>query len=477
MLDEYWIGETTRISPEAPVPIVLLENTDYKAGGAANVAFNIAAFGCQVDLLGIVGSDEAANKLNYLIANQKNINNLIIKTKLQPTINKLRIISNDQQLFRIDQEKKYCENSFASLTNVFKQAITKNTYNAIVLSDYNKGSLQNPQLFIKYANQHNIPIIIDPKNPNHLIYKNATLLTPNLKEFNQMVNFITNENQEQDILEKGHNLINQLNLQALIITRGKHGLNVLTKDYKDQHFSASHHEVFDVTGAGDTVTASIAACLASNNNLHLAAKIATAAAGISVSKLGTYCIDLKELEQSLSLSKKNNADSLKLGIIDKDQLSLIIKQRQLFGEKIVLINGCFDIIHPGHIQYIKKAKSFGDRLIIAINDDESIKILKGKNRPINTLQHRMEVLAALKDVDWVVAFNHIRPGNLIEALNPDILVKTKEAFKTIDDIPEYEGAHHVLQNGGKVYLLERPLVVDCDISSSKIIEVINKIYE
>jgi len=493
MLDEYWIGETNRISPEAPVPIVLVEHTDHRAGGAANVASNIAAFGCQVDLLGLVGDDQAARTLEILLRKQPKIKNLITTTQYQPTINKLRIISNDQQLFRIDQEKHYCVKSFTALTLAFEQAMANNTYNAIVLSDYNKGSLQNPQLFIKFANKYNIPVIVDPKNSDHLVYKNSTILTPNFKEFKQMVNFVNNsnlensENLEQEILEKGHNLIKQLNLQALILTRGKHGLTLLTKDYKDQHFAASHHEVFDVTGAGDTVTASIAACVASGGKLHVAAHIATVAAGISVSKLGTSCINLKELQLSLDLAKEhqnNNITSnlinsdLKLGIIDKDQLSIIIKQRQLLGEIIVLINGCFDILHPGHIQYIKKARSFGNRLIIAVNDDQSIKTLKGNNRPINTLEHRMQVLAAIRDVDWVVSFNHIRPGNLIEALNPDVLVKTKETFKTIEDIPEYEGAHHVIRQGGKVYLLDRPLNINCDISSTKIIEAINnKIYE
>ncbi len=174
------------------------------------------------------------------------------------------------------------------------------------------------------------------------------------------------------------------------------------------------------------------------------------------------------------LENSDNLDSLKLGVINKEQLSIIIKQRQLLGEIIVLINGCFDILHLGHIQYIKKAKSFGTRLIVAINDDQSIKTLKGNNRPINTVEHRMQVLAALRDVDWVVSFSDIRPGNLIETLNPNVLVKTKEAFKTIEDIPNYEGAHHVIKQGGKVYLLERPLVSDCDISCTKIIETINK---
>ena len=161
-------------------------------------------------------------------------------------------------------------------------------------------------------------------------------------------------------------------------------------------------------------------------------------------------------------------------IINCDEIKNIVAELKNNGKTVVLTNGCFDILHLGHIQYIKKAKSFGTRLIVAINDDQSIKTLKGNNRPINTVEHRMQVLAALRDVDWVVSFSDIRPGNLIETLNPNVLVKTKEAFKTIEDIPNYEGAHHVIKQGGKVYLLERPLVSDCDISCTKIIETINK---
>lgn len=477
MLDEYWIGETNRISPEAPVPIVLVKNTDHRLGGAANVAINIAALGCQIDLLGIMGTDATASIVNNLLNKHANINNLIINTNNQPTINKLRIISNDQQVFRIDREQYYSINSFTTLGTVFEQAITKNNYQAIVLSDYNKGTLQNPQIFIDLANKYNIPVIIDPKKSDYWLYKNATILTPNLKEFIQMVGGNTNEilfsnNIDQYILEKGHNLIAELNLQALIITRGKDGINLLTNDYQDHHIAASQHEVFDVTGAGDTVTACIAACIASNNNLRAATYIATIAAGINVSKLGTSCINLNELKKAITADNHNNKDSLKLGIIQSKELAIIIAQIKLSGEKIVLINGCFDILHPGHIEYIKKAKSFGSRLVIAVNNDQSVKLLKGNNRPINTLQHRMQVLAALKDVDWVVAFEDIRPGNIIKQLNPDILVKSKEAFKTIEEIPDYEGASYVLQQGGQVHLLDRPINKNCDISSTKIIDSI-----
>ena len=487
MLDEYWIGDTTRISPEAPVPIVLVENTSYRAGGAANVALNIAGLGCKVDLMGIIGNDVSGTMLQQLLNQHEKINNLILINKHYPTINKLRIISNNQQLFRLDREKNYCSNSFTEIVKIFDKTLIKGIYSAIVLSDYNKGTLRNPQIFITKANQHNIPIIVDPKNPNFLLYKNATLLTPNTKEFQQMVdlnkNYINNQNKieysQQEILEKGHNLIKELNLQALIITQGKNGLTLLTNDYQDQHFASYCHEVFDVTGAGDTVIATMAACIASGGNLHKAAHLATITAGIVVSKIGTCHISIEEVTNELKKIEQNlSIDELNLGIIEPEQLAIIIEKRQLLGETIVFVNGCFDILHAGHIYYLEKAKSFGDRLIVAVNDDQSIKILKGENRPINNLQDRMQVLAGIKAVDWVVPFgsaDELRPGKLVATLNPNILIKSKESFATIEDIPEHEGAHHVLNNGGKIYLIDRPLIAEKNISSSKIIDKITKV--
>lgn len=481
MLDEYWIGETTRISPEAPVPIVLVEDTSYRAGGAANVALNIAGLGCTVDLIGIIGDDKAGTILQELLKQSSKINDFMAVSKNHPTINKLRIISNNQQLFRLDREKNYCVDNSTNISTVFQNNLAANAYGSIVLSDYNKGTLHNPQIFISQATKYNIPVIIDPKNPDFLLYKNATILTPNIKEFQQMVDLnqysigAKLEYSAQEISEKGHNLINQLNLKALIITQGKHGLTVLTNDYHDQHFASSCHEVFDVTGAGDTVTATIAACIASGSNVHKAAQLATIAAGIVVRKLGTCYVSFAEVNHELQQNEHNpTTNNLHLGITDPETLAAIIEQQKLLGETIVLVNGCFDILHAGHVHYLEKAKSFGDRLIVAVNDDESIKTLKGNNRPINNLNHRMQVLAGLKAVDWVVPFgcNEIRPGKLIKYLNPNVLVKSKEAFKNIEDIPEYEGAHHVIQNNGKVYLLERPLIPDCDSSSSKVIETI-----
>lgn len=484
MLDEYWSGDATRISPEAPVPIVLVDNKYHRAGGAANVAINMRALGCTVDLMGIIGEDQAGSILQELLNQLPIINNLLLVDKNYPTINKLRIISNNQQLFRIDREKIFNLSSFEKLVNKFEQAIINNNYQAIVLSDYHKGTLQDPQIFINKANEYKIPIIIDPKNPNFWMFKNATVLTPNLKEFQQMVDlnihYSHSPSEQQIIREKGLNLIKQLNLKALIITQGKHGLTLLTDNEQEQHFNPHYREVFDVTGAGDTVTAIIAACIASNYTLHQAAYLATIAAGIVVSKLGTSYAsiteiiqELHQIEEPVITNDANNA--LKLGIISQDQLSIIIQQRKLLGETIVLANGCFDILHAGHIHYLEKAKSFGDRLIVAVNKDESIKVLKGETRPINSLEQRMQVLSGLKAVDWVVAFgskDEIRPGKLISKLNPDVLIKSKENYNTIEEIPEYEGATHVINNGGQVYLLDRPLIKEYDLSSTKLIDSI-----
>jgi D-beta-D-heptose 7-phosphate kinase / D-beta-D-heptose 1-phosphate adenosyltransferase len=482
MLDEYWNGDVSRISPEAPVPVILIDHISYRAGGAANVALNIAGIGNKVDLMGVVGEDTSGIKLQEILNSNLNIDNIIITNKKgYPTINKSRIMSSNQQLFRMDREKRYCEDCFLRLTNEFNKNINNKIYDIVLLSDYNKGTLHDPQLIIKVANEKNIPVLVDPKNPNYLLYKNATLLTPNIKEFQQMVdlsneqlNDITYPNQV--FLEKSHNLIKQLNLKALIVTQGKNGLTLLTDNYNDQHFASYSREVFDVTGAGDTVIATIAACLANGMDLHNASYLATIAAGIVVSKLGTCPVSIEDIHQEMENIEKKSVkqNNLNLGIIEPAKLAPIIKNKQLMGDKVVFVNGCFDILHAGHIHYLEKAKSLGDWLVVAVNDDQSIRELKGSDRPVNNLQDRMEVLAGIKSVDWVVSFGcgDIRPGKLIQELNPNILVKSKEAFASIEEIPDYEGADYVLQQGGEVYLLERPLVPSCSTSSTK---VINKI--
>jgi D-beta-D-heptose 7-phosphate kinase/D-beta-D-heptose 1-phosphate adenosyltransferase len=472
MLDEYWVGETNRISPEAPVPVVLVNQTKYSAGGAANVAINLAKLSCNTDLLGVTGQDQSGQKLNDLLNSQGNLNNLIISNTNFPTINKLRIISNNQQLFRIDREQHYCQNCFAQLLDKFKQACQQNKYNIVILSDYNKRTLQDPQALIKIANQYNIPVIVDPKNPDVMVYKNATLLTPNLKEFKHILGLPNDVLSQQQLTEQGHNLITQLNLDALVITQGQDGLTLLTKDGQNQHLKAHRREVFDVSGAGDTVIATLAAGIVSKQSLPNTCYLATINAGIAVSKPGVASVSWAELKQELTnIEVLKNQQQLNLGIIQPDLLSQIVQQQKSLGENIVLVNGCFDILHAGHIQYLAKARQFGDRLIVAVNDDESIRKLKGDRRPINNLQQRMEVLASLRMVDWVVPFGNgeIRPGKIIQQLNPNVLIKSKEAFNSIAEIPDYEGGPHVLNNGGTVHLLGRPLDPDCDISSSKII--------
>jgi D-beta-D-heptose 7-phosphate kinase/D-beta-D-heptose 1-phosphate adenosyltransferase len=310
---------------------------------------------------------------------------------------------------------------------------------AVILSDYGKGALADPQSLIKAANQANIPILIDPKGNDFTKYSGATLITPNRSEFEAVVGHCETE---QELVEKGEQLRNSLNLQALLITRSEQGMTLIRKDHEVLHLPAHAREVFDVTGAGDTVIGVLAACLAAGEALPTATALANIAAGLVVGKLGAETVSIAELQYALHAEKD-------CGIYDLNSLKATVQVAQANGENVVMTNGCFDILHAGHVQYLRQARQLGDRLIVAVNDDDSVKRLKGEARPINNLEQRMLVLSALECVDWVVPFSEDTPKNLICALLPDILVKGGD-YK----IQDIAGGDCVMQNGGKVLVLD-----------------------
>lgn len=444
MLDQYWNGVTTRISPEAPVPVVNITKIINRLGGAGNVANNLVVLGATVNLLAYVGKDESAELLKRLLM-EKNITHHIVQLDGYPTIKKLRILSNNQQLIRLDTEKVFSKVEQNELLEVFNKAIDH--CDVVVLSDYAKGTILDPQHFIQIARSKNIPVIVDPKR-DFIVYRNANVITPNFKEFQDVVGLCQTE---RDIVRKGRTLMKSNNFEALIITRGSDGMTVIPADAPDIHLPACSGEVYDVTGAGDTVVAAIAVALAKKVKTIDAARFANLAASIVVGKIGTSTVSLPELQKTAF----QTTYTFPLGIMQENELCNIIKSAQSKGERIVFTNGCYDILHYGHIRYLEQAKSFGDRLIVGVNDDSSVVRLKGANRPINPLEQRMTVLAGLKAVDWVVPFSEDTPGRLVAALSPDILVKTDEHFKTVEDIPASEGVQHVLARGGKVYLIPR----------------------
>lgn len=411
MLDRYWFGDTSRVSPEAPVPIVKIDGKDDRPGGAGNVALNIAALGAQVTLLGITGADEAAHTLEQQL-NAANVKHDFCKLDSLTTIVKLRVISRHQQLIRLDFEEKLATQQQDKLIERFKKHLS--TAKLVVLSDYSKGTLSDPQAFIQLARKANVPVLVDPKSVDFSIYRDATIVTPNFKEFEAVVGKCLNE---QDIIDKARALLARYNITALLVTRGEAGMTLIQAQ-ATTHLPAFAREVFDVTGAGDTVIGVLGAAYATNTDLVQATSLANLAASLVVSKLGAATVSTPELAAAL-VGKTNFAS----GIMNEEQLLQAINAARAQGKKVVFTNGCFDILHAGHVTYLQMAKQLGDYLIVAVNTDDSIKKLKGENRPINHLEHRMTVLAGLGVVDWVVPFADETPERLLKLLQPDLLVK------------------------------------------------------
>ena len=437
MLDQYWIGETSRISPEAPVPVVKIGSTDNRLGGAANAALNAKSLGAQVSLNGIIGEDSNATILSQLITESR-IENLSVNCQQAQTISKLRLISRNQQMLRADFESEFSEDAITRNTRTCINNI--DNCDIVLLSDYNKGSLHHCQKIIQAANKANKKVIIDPKGTDFSRYKNAYLLTPNLSEFEAVVGKCRNE---QDLFKKAHDLITQLNLQALLLTRSAQGMTLFKACGSHHHFNAKAQEVYDVTGAGDTVIATLATALAANVAIEQAVLLANTAAGIVVGRMGAATVTPLEIKLAL---ENNGARST--GIITPEPLQKLVNFEQSLNKKVVFTNGCFDILHSGHVQYLSEARALGDRLIVAINSDESVKRLKGEQRPINTIDDRMAVISSLACVDWVLSFNEDTPESLLQLIKPDILAKGGDYR-----IHEVVGADIVIEAGGSVAVL------------------------
>ena len=449
ILDRYVHGETTRISPEAPVPVVLVKQTEERPGGAGNVALNISRLGINVNLIGLTGQDPAADTLNQSLSEQ-GVNCNFLRQHGFPTITKLRVLSQHQQLIRLDYEAHSDVADSSRLFEEFKQQV-KNA-GVVVLSDYAKGSLSKIEAYIAECKTLNKKVLVDPKGNDFSRYKGANLLTPNLKEFESIVGRCSGTN---ELVDKGKKLCQTLGLEALLITRGEHGMTLITIAGEPFHLTAEALEVFDVTGAGDTVIATMAAALASAYDYKHATQFANRAAGLVVAKLGAASVTIEELNSSLP------QQSVTQSVLNDSDIDDLIKQIRSRGESIVMTNGCFDILHAGHVNYLQQARELGDHLIVAVNDDKSVKKLKGPGRPLNPLAHRMAVLSALKPVDWVIPFSEATPENLIAKISPDVLVKGGDY-----NSDQIAGAQHVLKNGGSIKII--PLFESC--STTQIIK-------
>ncbi|WP_299181261.1 bifunctional D-glycero-beta-D-manno-heptose-7-phosphate kinase/D-glycero-beta-D-manno-heptose 1-phosphate adenylyltransferase HldE [uncultured Neptuniibacter sp.] len=437
MLDRYWHGPTSRISPEAPVPVVKVDQSEDRPGGAANVALNVTALGSGVSLVGLVGDDEAGQALEKQLSSAR-VNCAFSVADNEPTITKLRVISRHQQLIRLDFEEPF-SSCYSDRVFDVAEPLLKNV-GVIVLSDYGKGTLADCQQLIKAAKAENVPVMVDPKGSDFSRYRGATLLTPNLSEFEAIVGSC---NSEEELVSKGQQLAKELELEALLVTRSEQGMTLIRVDQEELHFPARAREVFDVTGAGDTVISTLAASLAAGEDLSNAVALSNIAASIVVGKLGTAAISAPELRREVM--KEQGAER---GVVTEDQLLIALADARAAGESIVFTNGCFDILHAGHVGYLEQARAQGDRLVLAINSDQSVSRLKGPGRPINPVERRMAVLSGLEAVDWVLYFEEDTPERLLERVRPDVLVKGGDYG--IDGVV---GGEFVRSYGGEVKVL------------------------
>lgn len=447
MLDRYWHGSTSRISPEAPVPVVHVDHEEERPGGAGNVAFNLAALGAQSYLLGATGQDAAAETLESCLS-RAGVICCFQRLPRFPTITKLRVISRHQQLIRLDFEVGFPNFDHHALHSQVERLLPK--VGALILSDYDKGVLVESAALIQLARRANVPVIVDPKSRDFTRYQGATLITPNLAEFEAVVGSCPDDDA---LIERGTCLIAQHGLDALLITRGDQGMTLLRSGMPATHLPAHAREVYDVTGAGDTVVATLAAALADGQDLTAAVFLANLAAGIVVGKIGTATVESIELHQAMQTDLQSER-----GLMTEVQLKAAVESARIAGQRIVMTNGCFDVLHAGHVRYLEQARALGDRLIVAVNDDSSVQRIKGSGRPVNPLEQRMAVLAGLASVDWVVPFAEDTPERIICKVLPNILVKGGDYRPD-----QIAGRACVEAAGGRVTVL--PFLDGCSTSS------------
>lgn len=451
MLDKYWHGNTKRISPEAPVPVVHINEAKYILGGAANVANNIAALGGESHLAGFCGNDESGLQLRNILK-EANIEAHLVGLNL-PTITKLRVLSQHQQLIRLDFEDSFKSVDASPLLDSIREQL--HNVNAVIFSDYNKGTLEQVSDMIALTNHADIPVIVDPKGNDFNRYKGAYLLTPNFSEFLEVVGPCEND---EEIIFKAKALLSEIDVKNILITRGADGMTLVQENGEVHHQATKAQEVFDVTGAGDTVIGVLGMSVGAGYDLKTAMMFANTAAGIVVGKVGTATLSIQELNKAL-----HQTQAIPYGVVDRETAKIACQQAQLQGDKVVFTNGCFDILHTGHVEYLQTAREQGDCLIVAVNDDDSIKRLKGESRPILPFEERMILLASLECVDWVVGFHEDTPIPLLELLKPDVLVKGGDYCET-----EIVGHEIVKAYGGSV----KPLQLIPGRSTTTIIEKI-----
>jgi len=418
MIDHYLWGKCERISPEAPIPIVNIDNENTVLGGAGNVVNNLAALGAHTDVLSVIGDCEIANELGTLLSKINVSTKYLIEEKGRLSSKKSRIIASHQQVIRYDRESNFdiSTESQQTLFNQYKKILKQ--YDIVLLSDYGKGVLTDSLTrdLIKEANNFGIKVLVDPKGINYTKYSGAYLLTPNKKEASLATNIDIID--DSDLLEAITQLKEKCSLDVSLITLSENGVAIYDNDLRVHPTMA--REVYDVTGAGDTVLAALGFALSSNYDIDQAVEFANLAAGVVVGKIGSATTTFDEInDYKSSLHQSSSEEHIKT----QKEIEVLCSKFKEKGKKIVFTNGCFDILHAGHVRYLETAKSFGDILMVGVNSDESVKMLKGETRPINNEQDRALLIASLEAVDYVVIFNEDTPYELIKTIKPDTLVK------------------------------------------------------
>jgi D-beta-D-heptose 7-phosphate kinase/D-beta-D-heptose 1-phosphate adenosyltransferase len=446
MLDRYVSGEVSRISPEAPIPVLAVTAAEERLGGAGNVAFNLRSMEVEVELVGVIGDDGWGRKLREVLEDAGVSSAGLVVDGDRPTSLKTRMVSGVQQMLRVDFEDASPVSAAAKVQVLERARAMVDQVGAVVLSDYGKGVLTDEivRVLIDAARDVGIPVLVDPKGTDFTRYRGATLITPNRKEAELALGRDLPDLESVD--QGAQALIETAELDCAVITLGAGGIFFRTKDGHSGRETTKARAVFDVTGAGDTVIAHLALFLAGGYDLGDAVALANQAAGVVVARLGTNGVTRKELRAKLRESTLHTGK-----VLADEELEDLLAAWRSERKRIVFTNGCFDIIHTGHVNYLRFARSQGDVLIVGVNDDDSVRRLKGPERPVNTMADRMEVLAAMEMVDAVVAFAEDTPANIVERVTPDVLVKGEDwADKGV------VGREWVEKHGGRVVLA--PLV-------------------
>ena len=444
MLDRFIYGEVERISPEGPIPVFLVGREESMLGGAGNVVRNLVALGLEACLVAVVGDDETGRDLVVMVGQETRIEPYLLVEPNRRSTTKVRYVAGGQQMLRADRETDRPVEQTIRDRMVDIVATSLGGIDAMILSDYAKGVLA-PELLatvIGHARDAGIPIVVDPKGGDFSRYRGATVLTPNRKELAEASRMMVETDDE--VVAAAKRAIEECGAEAILVTRGGDGLSLVTADGTVEHLGAEAREVYDVSGAGDTVVAVAAAALARGNSLTDAARLANFAGGIVVGKIGTAIVHTEDLERALrSESLHANEDKIMSTAAVIDQ----VKRWRAQGQKIGFTNGCFDFLHPGHVSLVRQARTRCDRLVLGLNSDASVTRLKGSGRPLQDENSRAQVLVSLGDVDAVVIFDEDTPLTLIEAFRPDLLVKGADYTEE-----EVVGAVEVRSYGGEVYL-------------------------